>query len=51
MLIGSAGAYASSMGSTYNMRPLSPEIMVDGSGETRLIRKRQSFDEMISLYT
>ncbi len=50
MLIGSAGAYASSMGSTYNMRPLSPEIMVESSGETRLLRKRQSFDEMISLY-
>ncbi|MBT4034712.1 MAG: diaminopimelate decarboxylase [Candidatus Marinimicrobia bacterium] len=51
MIIGSAGAYASSMGSTYNMRPLSPEVMVGLSGETHLLRKRQSFDEMISLYT
>jgi len=51
MIIGSAGAYASSMGSTYNMRPLSPEIMVESTGETRLLRRRQSFDEMISLYT
>ena len=50
MIIGSAGAYASSMGSTYNMRPLSPEIMVGLSGATQLLRKRQSFDEMISLY-
>ena len=51
MIIGSAGAYASSMGSTYNMRPLSPEILVRSTGETQLLRKRQSFDEMISLYT
>lgn len=51
MIIGSAGAYASSMGSTYNMRPLSPEIMVNIHGETQLLRKRQSFDEMILLYT
>ncbi len=50
MIIGSAGAYASSMGSTYNLRPLSPEILVGISGETQLIRDRQSFDEMISLY-
>ncbi len=51
MIIGSAGAYGSTMGSTYNMRPLSPEIMVGSSGATQLIRKRQTFDEMISLYT
>lgn len=51
MVIGSAGAYASSMGSTYNMRPLSPEIMVTSTGDTQLIRKRQSFDEMILLYS
>ncbi len=50
MIIGSAGAYGSSMGSNYNLRPLSPEIMVNLSGETQLIRTRQSFDEMISLY-
>ncbi|NQV41492.1 MAG: diaminopimelate decarboxylase [Candidatus Marinimicrobia bacterium] len=51
MIIGSAGAYASSMGSTYNLRPLSPEIVVNVGGETQLTRKRQSFDEMISLYS
>jgi len=51
MVIGSAGAYASSMGSTYNMRPLAPEIMVGASGDIQLVRKRQTFDELISLYT
>ncbi len=50
MIIGSAGAYASSMGSTYNLRPLSPEIMVNSSGAIQLLRKRQSFDDMILLY-
>jgi len=50
LIIGSAGAYASSMGSTYNMRPLSPEILVGSKGSMQLVRKRQTFDEMISLY-
>lgn len=50
LAIASAGAYASSMGSTYNMRPLSPEVMVTKDGISQLIRHRQSFDEMISLY-
>jgi len=50
MVIGSAGAYASSMGSTYNMRPLSPEIMVSAEGKSQLVRKRQSFDQMTALY-
>ncbi|MEA3286677.1 MAG: diaminopimelate decarboxylase [Candidatus Marinimicrobia bacterium] len=48
--IASAGAYASSMGSTYNLRPLSPEILVNDRGELRLIRRRQTFEEMIALY-
>jgi diaminopimelate decarboxylase len=51
LIIGSAGAYGSSMGSTYNLRPLAPEVMVDASGAARTIRKRQSFEEMISLYS
>jgi len=48
--IASAGAYGSSMGSTYNLRPLSPEILVSTSGKTSLIRRRQSFEEMTALY-
>jgi len=50
LVVGSAGAYASAMGSTYNMRPLSPEIMVTDQGELKLIKRRQSFEEMTSLY-
>lgn len=35
-----AGAYAAVMGSTYNSRPLAPEVMVDGDG-FRVVRERQ----------
>ena len=49
MAIGSAGAYASSMGSTYNMRPLSPEVLVSGTA-SKIIRRRQSYKEMTDLY-
>ncbi len=50
LTIASAGAYASSMGSTYNLRPLSPEVMILQEGTAKLIRRRQSFDEMVGLY-
>ena len=42
-----AGAYGASMSSTYNSRPLAAEVLVDG-GRYALIRKRQTFDEMIA---
>ncbi|GAB4330426.1 MAG: diaminopimelate decarboxylase [Candidatus Abyssubacteria bacterium] len=44
----SAGAYGSSMSSNYNSRPLIAEIMVDGT-HTKVIRRRQTFEEMIAL--
>ncbi len=44
----SAGAYGSSMSSTYNSRPLVPEVLVDGD-EARVVRRRQTFDEMVAL--
>ena len=50
LTVASAGAYASSMGSTYNLRPRSPEILVGVDGSTRLIRRRQTFEEMTTLY-
>ena len=50
LTVASAGAYGSAMGSTYNMRPLSPEVLVNSSGNAQLIRRRQSFEELISLY-
>ncbi|HEX5102091.1 MAG TPA: diaminopimelate decarboxylase [Polyangiaceae bacterium] len=48
LVFGDAGAYGASMGSNYNSRPLSPEVLVDGS-EIRLIRRRQRIDELLSL--
>jgi diaminopimelate decarboxylase len=41
-----AGAYASSMASNYNSRPLAPEILIDGA--PRLIRRRQRVDELLA---
>ena len=43
-----AGAYGSVMASTYNTRPLVPEILVDGH-EYRVIRRRPDYDNMIGL--
>jgi len=51
LIMASAGAYASSMSSTYNMRPLAPEIMIHANSEISLIRRRQSYDELTSLYS
>jgi len=43
-----AGAYASSMASNYNTRPLAPELLLDG-GEVRKIRRRQTLDSLLEL--
>ena len=43
-----AGAYGSAMASNYNRRPLPPEVLVD-DGTYRIIRRRQSVDDMIAL--
>lgn len=42
------GAYGASMSSTYNTRPLIPEVLVDGPA-TRLIRRRQTVEELLAL--
>jgi diaminopimelate decarboxylase len=42
------GAYGSAMGSTYNRRPLAAEVLID-AGKTTLIRRRQTFEEMVML--
>ena len=44
----SAGAYGAVMSSTYNSRPLVPEVLVNGA-EYAVIRPRQTIDELISL--
>lgn len=41
-----AGAYGFSMASHYNARLLPPEVLVD-NGEARLIRERQSLDDLV----
>ncbi len=42
-----AGAYGSTMASTYNRRPLPCEALVDG-GTWTIIRRRQTVDEMVA---
>jgi diaminopimelate decarboxylase len=42
----SAGAYGSAMASTYNSRPLIPEVLVDGS-RFAVVRPRQSFEDLL----
>lgn len=44
------GAYGASMSSNYNSRPLIPELLLDGDSVT-VIRRRQTFDELLSLET
>ena len=43
----SAGAYGAVMASEYNMRPLVPEVLVQGD-QFAVIRARPTFDEMIN---
>jgi diaminopimelate decarboxylase len=45
-----AGAYGSAMASNYNRRPLPVEVLVD-DGTWRIIRRRQTLDDMLSLET
>ncbi len=44
-----AGAYGASMSSNYNTRPHIPEVLVEGEGLWRLIRRRQTFSELLAL--
>ncbi|CNB97422.1 diaminopimelate decarboxylase [Yersinia intermedia] len=42
------GAYGASMSSNYNSRPLLPEVLFE-HGQPRLIRRRQTIEELIAL--
>lgn len=42
------GAYGASMSSNYNSRPLLPEVLFE-HGRARLIRRRQTLDELLAL--
>jgi diaminopimelate decarboxylase len=43
-----AGAYASTMASNYNSRPLAPELL-DVDGEISVVRRRQTADDLLAL--
>jgi diaminopimelate decarboxylase len=47
IMVRSAGAYGAVMASTYNSRPLVPEVMVDGT-RFAVTRPRQTIEEMLS---
>ncbi|BDU17188.1 diaminopimelate decarboxylase [Lysobacter auxotrophicus] len=47
LMIGGAGAYGASMGSTYNSRPLPAEVLLD-DGRYAVIRRRQTIAEMMA---
>ncbi|HKZ12035.1 MAG TPA: diaminopimelate decarboxylase [Rhodanobacteraceae bacterium] len=47
VMIKATGAYGASMASTYNSRPLAAEVLLD-HGRYAVVRKRQTFDEMIA---
>jgi diaminopimelate decarboxylase len=46
VIIRTAGAYAATMGSSYNSRPLAPEVLVNGS-QWAVVRERQEIEEII----
>jgi len=48
IVIFSAGAYGSVMGSTYNSRPLAPEVVVRGT-RFSVARQRQTWEDLIRL--
>ncbi len=48
MVVHDVGAYGAAMGSTYLRRPLPPEVLCD-SGTWRVIRRRQTLDDMLRL--
>jgi diaminopimelate decarboxylase len=48
LAIRSAGAYGASMASTYNTRPLVPEVLVNG-GEYAVVRRRLEVDDLLDL--
>jgi len=47
LMIAGAGAYGASMGSTYNSRPLPPEVLLD-DGRYAIVRRRQTLAEMMA---
>ncbi|GAB2896026.1 diaminopimelate decarboxylase [Uliginosibacterium flavum] len=51
LVLHDTGAYGASMSSNYNSRPLIAEVLLDGEGgnNARLIRRRQTIEELLAL--
>ena len=48
VVIGGAGAYCAAMSTiNYNSYPQAPEVMLEPDGTLRLLRKRQTFDQVL----
>lgn len=47
LCIHDAGAYGAAMSSNYNAQPFAPEVLVE-NGEAKLVRRRQTLDEMLA---
>ena len=45
------GAYGSAMASNYNRHPLPAEVLIDERDEWRIIRRRQTRDDLVALET
>lgn len=48
LALGTAGAYGAAMSSTYNSRPLIPEVLVHGESFA-VVRERPTYEDMLSL--
>lgn len=49
LAIRDTGAYGSVMASNYNRRPTAAEVLVDEPGRWRIVRRRQTVDDMLQL--
>ena len=49
MAIMDAGAYGAVMSNNYNRRPLPPEVLVEDDGTWRILRRKQTVDDMLAL--
>ena len=47
LVIERAGAYGFVMGSNYNSKPLAAEVMINPDGSSHLVRRRQSFEDLV----
>ncbi|MGE5546696.1 MAG: diaminopimelate decarboxylase [Solirubrobacterales bacterium] len=48
LVFGTAGAYGAAMSSTYNSRPLIPEVLVNGD-QFAVVRARPTYEDMLAL--